>query len=425
MNVEDILSDLIRIQTVNPPGNEIELAKYLKDLFDNNSIKNEIIESSPGRASFFAYLGEGKKSLLFLSHTDVVPATDGWNFPPFSGEIKNGFVYGRGALDCKGLVAAEAFAVIRLAREKKLEGRLVFAATADEETGGMYGVKYLIENHKDKFTVDFAVNEGAEPPINADGTTFHFIGTGEKGLAWVKLEAKGFSAHGSLPMLGDNAVIKMANAIKHLADYRPEVILTPEVERIFRTVAKLKGLDIEINKDNIDEIIANIEDRTFASYLSAITRMTVSPDVIHGGVKTNIIPDLCEAEVDVRFMPGQDRTYVLNELSKITGGLDGEITHYNTPTTSDAGTDYYRIIAGTLKEFIGDSPVVPSISSGGTDSRFLRDIGIPCYGVGMMTFKSDQEMRQAVHGKNEKLDIESLRLKSDFLKKLAENYLTA
>jgi acetylornithine deacetylase/succinyl-diaminopimelate desuccinylase-like protein len=227
LNVENILSDLIRIQTVNPPGGELELAKYLKDLFDNNGIKNEIIESSPGRASFFAYLGEGKKSLLFLSHTDVVPATDGWRFPPFSGEIKDGFVHGRGALDCKGLVAAEAFAVIRLAREKKLKGRLVFAATADEETGGTYGVKYLIENHKDKFAVDFAVNEGAEPPINADGTTFHFIGTGEKGLAWVKLKAKGFSAHGSLPMLGDNAVVKMANAIKQLADYRPEVILTP------------------------------------------------------------------------------------------------------------------------------------------------------------------------------------------------------
>jgi acetylornithine deacetylase/succinyl-diaminopimelate desuccinylase-like protein len=424
LNVENILSDLIRIQTVNPPGGELALAKYLKDLFDRNGIANEIIESSPERASFFGYLGEGTKSMMFLSHTDVVPATDGWSFPPFSGEIKDGFIHGRGALDCKGLVSAEAFAMIRLAQEKKLKGRLVFAATADEETGGTYGVRYLVQNHRDKFNVDFAVNEGAEPPINAGGITFHFIGTGEKGLAWVKMKAKGFSAHGSLPMLGDNAVTKMANAIKQLAEYQPEVVLIPEVKRIFSTVAEQQGLKTEITRDSIDKIIVNIQDRTFASYLSSITRMTVSPNVVHGGVKTNIIPDLCEAEVDVRFMPGQDRDFVLNELRKMTGDMDMEIIQYNTPTTSDADTEYYRVVAGTLKEFTGGSPVVPSISSGGTDSRFLRDIGIPSYGVGVMTFKSDQTMRQAVHGKDEKLDVESLRLKSDFLKKLAENYLT-
>jgi acetylornithine deacetylase/succinyl-diaminopimelate desuccinylase-like protein len=424
VNVENILSDLIRIQTVNPPGGELGLAKYLKDLFESKGIKNEIIEPSPGRASFFAYLGEGERSLLFLSHTDVVPATEGWSFPPFSGDIKDGFVHGRGALDCKGLVAAEADAVIRLAQENKLKGRLVFAATADEEAGGTYGVRYLVQNYKEKFAVDFAINEGAEPPVHLNGTSFHFIGTGEKGLAWVRLTAKGFSSHGSLPLLGDNAVTKMANVIKKLADYRPEVVLTPEVKRIFSTVAELKGLDGEIEEKNVDRIIGDMQDRAFAGYLAAITRMTVSPNVIHGGIKTNIIPEHCEAEIDIRFLPGQDREYVMSELDKVTGNVDREITHYNTPTSSDADSEFYHLIAGTLQEFIGDSPVVPSISSGGTDSRFLRDIGIPCYGVGVMTFKSDRSMRQAVHGKDEKIDVKSLRVKSDFLKKLAENYLT-
>jgi acetylornithine deacetylase/succinyl-diaminopimelate desuccinylase-like protein len=424
VNVENILSDLIRIQTVNPPGGELGLAKYLKDLFESKGIKNETIEPSPGRASFFAYLGEGERSLLFLSHTDVVPATEGWSFPPFSGDIKDGFVHGRGALDCKGLVAAEADAVIRLAQENKLKGRLVFAATADEEAGGTYGVRYLVQNYKEKFAVDFAINEGAEPPVHLDGTSFHFIGTGEKGLAWVRLTAKGFSSHGSLPLLGDNAVTKMANVIKKLADYRPEVVLTPEVKRIFSTVAELKGLDGEIEEKNVDRIIGDMQDRAFAGYLAAITRMTVSPNVIHGGIKTNIIPEHCEAEIDIRFLPGQDREYVMSELDKVTGNVDREITHYNTPTSSDADSEFYHLIAGTLQEFIGDSPVVPSISSGGTDSRFLRDIGIPCYGVGVMTFKSDRSMRQAVHGKDEKIDVKSLRVKSDFLKKLAENYLT-
>ena len=424
MNVENILSDLIQIQTVNPPGRELELAHYLRDMFNRYGIDNDIIEPSPGRASFLAYLGEGNKRLLYLSHTDVVPATEGWSFPPFSGDISDGFVHGRGALDCKGLVSAEAFAFIRLAQENKLKGRLTFAATADEETGGKFGVRYLVQNYREKLEADFAINEGAEPPVQFDGTTFHFIGTGEKGLAWVKLKSTGFSSHGSLPMLGDNAVVKMADIIKKLSDYQPQVLLIPEVNKLFSEVARLQGMDKEITVKDVDPIIRNMDDKTFASYLTAITRMTVSPNIVHGGVKTHIIPDSCEAEIDIRFMPGHDRSHVLDELGAITGDAEIEITQYNSPTFSDADSEFYDVIEGTLKEFIVDSPVVPSITSGGTDSRFLRDIGIPCYGVGVMTFKSDQSMRQAVHGKDEKLDIESLRLKSDFLKKLAENYLS-
>ena len=141
LEIENMLADLIRIQTVNPPGGETEVARYLKRLFDDYSIPNEIIEPSPGRGSFIAYLGEGKKSLLLLSHADVVLASEGWSFAPFSGEIKGGFVHGRGALDCKGLLAAEACAVINLARNTSLSGRLIFAAAADEETGGELGMK--------------------------------------------------------------------------------------------------------------------------------------------------------------------------------------------------------------------------------------------------------------------------------------------
>ncbi|MFC1978227.1 M20/M25/M40 family metallo-hydrolase, partial [Chloroflexota bacterium] len=136
MEIESLLSKLIQIQSVNPPGGETEVARYLKHLFDEYQVPNEIIESTPGRGSFLAYLGEGEKSLLYLSHTDVVPASEGWSFNPFSGEISDGFIHGRGALDCKGLVAAEAFAVLQLASSTKLEGRLIFAATADEEAGG-------------------------------------------------------------------------------------------------------------------------------------------------------------------------------------------------------------------------------------------------------------------------------------------------
>ncbi|MBI2288462.1 MAG: M20/M25/M40 family metallo-hydrolase [Chloroflexi bacterium] len=201
MEIESLLSDLIRIQSVNPPGGETEVARYLKRLFDEYRIPNEIIESGPGRGSFLAYLGEGDRRLLYLSHIDVVPVSEGWAFAPFSGEVKDGFVYGRGALDCKGLVAAEAYAVIKLARSGKLGGRLIFAATADEEAGGKMGVEYLVENHKSKLMADFVVNEGGKEPLKVCDKVCHFMQVGEKGICWTKLKARGTSAHGSLPLL--------------------------------------------------------------------------------------------------------------------------------------------------------------------------------------------------------------------------------
>ena len=425
MKVENILADLIRINTVNPPGGEMELAKYLKRLFDEHKIPNEIIESSPGRGNFLAYLGEGEneKRLLYLAHSDVVPVTEGWSFDPFSGDIKDGFVHGRGALDCKGLAAAEAYAVIELARTAKLKGKLIYAATAGEETGGVYGVKYLLDNCGDKLTADFVINEGAEAPVVINGKTCNFVGVGEKGYIWVDLKEEGMSHHASIPWLGDNAVVKMADVIKKLAGYQPRIVLIPEVKRLIQAIAELQGFTQEVTEKNVDQVIQQVEDRIFAGYLKAITRMTVSPNVVRGGAKRNIIPDNCELEVDVRVLPGQDPDYVSKELGQLVGDSEMKLPRYDTPTISDSESEYYALICDTLKEFVGDAPVLPSISGGGTDSKHIRPLGIPCYGIGVMTLNLDNKMRQSVHGRDEKIDIDSLRLKADFLVRLARRYL--
>lgn len=423
MKIESLLADLIQIQSVNPPGSETEVANYLKRLFDEYHIPNEIIEPSPGRGSFLAYLGEGEKRLLYLSHTDVVPASEGWSFAPFSGEIKDGFVHGRGALDCKGLVAAEACAVINLARSTKFRGRLIFAATADEETGGTLGVKYLVENYKGKIMADFAINEGGKEPLRIGNRTCQFIQSGEKGPAWVKLKVGGVSSHGSLPMLGDNAVVKMAEVIKGLAQYQPKITLIPEVRQLIQAVAEIGGFGNAISEENVDQAIDGLEDKIFAGYLTAITRMTVSPNVVHGGVKTNIVPDNCEAELDIRVLPGQDKEYIAKELGRITGNAEMEFKQYSAPTFSTSDSEFYRLVSDALKETTGDAMILPCISSGATDSRFLRGIGIPCYGIGMMALNLDPTMRQSVHGRDERIDIDSLRLKSDFLTKVARIYL--
>ena len=423
MGIESLLSDLIQIQSVNPPGGETEVARYLKRLFDECRIPNEIIEPSPGRGNFLAYLGEGEKSLLYLSHTDVVPVSEGWSFDPFAGEIKDGFVHGRGALDCKGLVAAEAYAVLNLARSGKLGGRLIFAATAGEETGGVVGVKYLVENCKDKIMADFVINEGGWNPMRIGGKTCHFVQAGEKGIIRPKLKARGVSSHGSVPMFGDNAVVKMADVVKGLAEYQPQMVLIPEVKQLIQAVAKLEGLGNEINNNNADQVIQQLGDRVLAGYLTAITRMTVSPNVIHGGAKVNIVPDSCEAEVDIRVLPGQDKEYVVKELEKVFSSIEIEKTRYDAPTFSSTDNEFYRLVLNTMKEYIDDDIVLPCVSSGGTDSRHLRPIGIPCYGIGMMARNLDDKMRQSIHGKDEKIDIDSLQLKSDFLISLARRYL--
>ena len=421
-SVEKILSDLIKIQSVNPPGGETKAAQYLKRLFDQYSIPNEIVEPEPGRASFVAHIGEGEKKLLYLSHTDVVPASDGWDFPPFSGEIKDGFVHGRGAIDCKGLAAVEACAVIRLAQTTHLNGELIFAATADEEVGGALGAGILSEKYPHKIRADFAINEGDEP-LTINGRTYHSISVGEKGPAWMKLTAKGISSHGSVPVSEHNAVVKMAKVIIGLAQYQPHIVLTPQTKSLLQTIVRLDGINDEINEANVDDILRKLRDNTVLPYLSAITRMTISPDVIHGGVKTNIVPDSCEAQVDIRILPGQTWEYVLNELKEIFGDVQAEPLQYHLPSFSSSENKYYYLVEETMQEFVGGAPILQTISTGATDSRYLREMGILSYGIGVLTLNMDKALSDSVHGKNEKIDVASLRLKTDFLIKLAKKYL--
>lgn len=424
MTPETILADLIKINTTNPPGNEIEAALYLKNLFDAAGIAGEIIEPEPGRGNFIARLGEGERKLLFLSHTDVVPAGEGWDFDPFSGEIKNGAVYGRGAIDCKSLVAAGACAMLILAKEPPLNGTLIFAATADEEKGGKYGVRYLVERHREKIQAGFAVNEGAEEPVVLGKQPVHFIQTGEKGTVWSKLEAKGVSCHGSLPGLGDNAVVRMAGAVKALAEYKPEIRIIPEVALMLQEILRLKKLNVK--PEEIDAVLGSFEDKIFAEYLRAITRMTVSPNVIHGGEKVNVVPDCCQAEVDIRILPRQDEDYVLKELQKLLpDGVEVEILNYHAPSFSPVNSPYYTLLEETSKK-TGESNILclPQISTGATDSRFLREAGIPCYGIAPMTKDFDPQIKATVHGKNERIDIASLYVKVEFLTALARTYLS-
>lgn len=423
---ERMLSDLIRLNTVNPPGNEFKVARYLKEIFTAAGIDHEIIESEKGRANFIARLGSGTRKLLYLSHADVVPAGDGWDHDPFGGEIAGGMVWGRGALDCKGLMAAQVNAVLRLAREAStLNGTLILAATADEERGGAYGVQHLLNNCPEKIRADFIVNEGGEGPRTVDGRQIYFVQVGEKGTAWSKLHTGGYSCHGSVPSLGDNAVLKMARAIDALGGYQPEIIFIPEVRLLLQELLKIKGLQEPLTENNVDTFLDNMAERSFAETLRAMTRLTISPNTIEGGTKTNIVPDSCTAGVDIRILPGQNRDYVIGELRRLIGEeIEIEIANFVAPTFSTAQSASYRLITEATKEVAGkDVLCLPHISPGATDSRFLRAAGIPAYGIGHMARRADPELGATIHGKNERIDLASLYFRADFFLALAKKYL--
>jgi len=426
---EKILSDLIRINSSNPPGNETAVALYLKELFQNAGAAVEIVEPEEGRGSFIARIGSGPKRLLYLSHSDVVPVGEGWDFEPFSGEVKDGIIYGRGALDCKDLMAAQVSAALQLIEEKApLQGELIIAATADEEMGGRLGAGYLIEKRPELIEADYAINEGADHPIVLDGRMLYFLQVGEKGTAWCTLKAHGTSGHGSIPTLADNAVVKMSRAVSRLHNYRAEVILIPEVEKLLRNLAELCGIKIDsLGPDQVDTLLEELPlEKSFVESLRSMTRMTVSPNAIRGGTKTNIVPDYCEADIDIRILPGQDCDYVESELRLIISkDIEIDFNEYRAPTFSSSQEPFYKLMEETTLEAAGKNALcLPGISAGSTDSKFIRSSGIPAYGIGHMAEGFDPRVRTTVHGRNERTDIASLQLKTKFLKELARRYLS-
>ncbi len=426
---EKILSDLIRIDSTNPPGNETAVALYLKKLFEDAGVESNIIEPEKGRGSFLVRIGTGSKKLLYLSHSDVVPAGEGWDFEPFSGEIKDGLIHGRGALDCKDLMAAQVSAALQLLEEKTpLNGQLIIAATADEEMGGRLGAGYITENHPDYIEADYTINEGADHPIILDGRMLYFLQVGEKGTAWCRLKAHGTSGHGSIPSLADNAVVKISRAVSRLNNYRAEVVLIPEVEKLLRSLAELCAIKVDaLGPDQVDALLEELPlEKSFVESLRSMTRMTVSPNVIKGGSKTNIVPDYCEADVDIRILPGQDCEYVESELRLIINKeIEIEFTEYRTPTFSSSKESFYKLMEEVTLEMSGSSALcLPIISAGSTDSKFIRGAGIPAYGIGHMAEGFDPQARTTVHGRNERTDSASLKLKTAFLKEVARRYLS-
>jgi acetylornithine deacetylase/succinyl-diaminopimelate desuccinylase-like protein len=437
--VTDFLSGLIRINTTNPPGNEIEAAKYVAKALEQDGFKCELLESSLGRGSVVTRLkGDSRKpSLLLLSHLDVVAANPKeWTVDPFGGLVKDGFVWGRGALDMKGMTAVEVMALKLLKRNgAKLKGDVLLAATADEERGGEAGAGWLVQNHLDKVHADCVLNEGGGMAMPINGKEMFTINTAEKGILWFKVRAAGTPGHGSVPGAADNAILRMNKVVEKLGHYRPKISLVPTVKQYVSEIAKsndLKDLSVLLQdpgkSDQILDAMAR-KDKYFAEELRARLRMTVTPTMINGGVKENIVPSECEAVFDCRVLPGQTTAKAFGEVKSLLkdAGLDKlsfEIIQANEPSESSLDTPLYKQIILALEEFQPECHVTPVMLTGGTDSRFFRKLGSICYGFHPIRPETSySEMQKTIHGIDERISEQNLVFGTSVLYDVVQRFM--
>jgi acetylornithine deacetylase/succinyl-diaminopimelate desuccinylase-like protein len=422
------LQDLVRIPTVNTgarpdTGNETAACALLSPILRDAGISSQVHESAPGRGNLLARLGTpGGKRLLLMSHTDVVPVEDEslWEHPPFSGTIDKGRIYGRGADDDKADVVAYCMALVLLQRAGvKLNGELIYLAAADEESGGRWGAGWMADRFPDALRADFAVNEGGGVPISTPRGLLYPLNTGEKSRLEAHITRQGRSGHASRPWAANNPVPVLAEAIQRIQSYEPEIDVS---HPFFRAVLSALGVQQAPTAENIDRIADGLENASLGTTLKAASRMTITPTMLNAGVKSNSIPDRASLVCDVRGLPGQDDRFLRQELGHILDGLDLDVDVLYTAVSnaSPADSEFVGLLRQALAAALPERPfeLIPSLTVGFTDSRFIRPLGTHVFGFGPHHPDAERQ-RSGVHGNNEFMEIDSLMLRTRFAVALA------
>ena len=412
--VTQLLSRLIQVDTTNPPGNETAAAELLRDYLQANGLECELYARTPERANLVTRIkgtGDGP-SLLFLGHTDVVLADPAeWSVPPFSGEVRDGEVWGRGALDMKSEVAANAVAIASLAREGfRPKGDLIFAATADEEVGDGFGLEWLCEAHPDAVRCDFAINEGGGDRLQIDGTTYWICATAEKMSAPFRITVRGRSGHASMPGIADNALVKAARLVERIAGYEPPREIQQEV------AAFLRVLDTEL--DALPQ--------TPRELVEPLLAPTFSPTMISASQKRNVIPATCEVTVDCRLLPGSTPADIEPTIRAVLGDdtdYDIEFTEAQGGTRSALDTPLWRAVESFVADAEPGSRAVPICTAGFTDSHWLREaFGTVAYGFFPARMPSEV-MATLIHSADERIPVDDLELGVTWLRHAARELL--
>jgi len=434
-----LLRDLIRIPSINPPnppGPELDAANHIAGVLAAAGLAPQVFEPFPGRGSVVARLhgdGTGGEPLLLLSHLDVVPAQpDGWTHPPFAAEVADGYVWGRGAVDMKAMVAYELQVVRLLAARARNTGLdpaidpipglrrdVIFACTADEEAGGLQGARWLVEHHPELLRAAGALNESGAVSVELGGRRFYPIQVAEKGMQVYRIAVRGTWGHGSMPR-EDNAAVLAAEVVTRLAQ-PGEPRLTPVMGRFLsglaaalddepaRLVHAIAGDDPRRSAVALDALC----EPTYARALRALLRDTISPNVIHAGVKYNVIPGDASVEIDVRLLPGTAPDDMREEILARLGDLGPrcEVTRVLDlpPAESPIDSDLYRLLEDTVRAHDPDGVPLPVMAPFATDAKHLALLGVPTYGFAPLRLGPDDRFLELFHGVDERVSLDALR----------------
>jgi len=406
----ELLSRYLKIDTTNPPGNEDRGVAFFAEIFDQEGIAYKTYEASPGRGSIRAVIpGTGEKgAVILLNHIDVVPArADEWSIHPFSGEIQDGYIYGRGALDMKGQGILELLAFLEFKRKGLTPCRdLIFLAVADEEAGGINGVQYILNKYGEEIQADLVLNEGGFGISDVlPGRPLFMIATAEKGVCRVKLKRSGPPGHGSSPH-GENALEKLVQGLSRLLAKENPVIITPLIAEYFKQLASswtfLKPYLQDGKRETLVEILTR-EGMLEMPQMAAILKNTISLNLMHAGNKINVIPSMAEAELDIRLLPGTDPESVVAEIKEHLADEDIMVESGGTFRASESSmdTEDFSIIKDVHLAHFPDALAVASLLFGASDSRFFRKKGISCYGVCPVLLSLEELSK--IHGIDERI----------------------
>jgi acetylornithine deacetylase/succinyl-diaminopimelate desuccinylase-like protein len=425
----DLLSRYIRVNTSNPPGNEKQAADFLRGVLEKEGFSVNVWEPAPGKANLIARLaGTGRKRpIILLHHMDVVPASPQfWSVDPFGGVVKDGFVYGRGAIDTKGLGIAQLLSVLTLKRQGiTLDRDVIIVATSDEEIGGVLGAGNVAKEHVAELrNAEFVLNEGGNITVNAAGKTEYYgVLAAEKAPFWLELTARGTPGHGSIAR-EDTAPNRLIKALEKVRTWEQPLTVTPAVERYFAAIAPTAAPELRPVLADIRKAIADPAGRAklAASPIHhALVRNTISITVLEGSNKTNVIPPIARAELDVRLLPGVDPQQFLAEIKQRTAdqGIDVRSLGIGWPApNASLDSELYRAIGTIANRHETGAPIAPLVSTGFTDSHYFMELGMQCFGFA--PFKMTEQERQRLHGNDERISEENLKYGTRFMYELLQ-----
>ncbi|MDH3294843.1 MAG: M20/M25/M40 family metallo-hydrolase [Acidimicrobiia bacterium] len=435
----ELLQTLIRNACVNDgradSGEEVRNADTLTSLLEEHGLDVERYEAHPGRVSIISRIpGTDREapSLCLMGHTDVVPVNeDGWRHDPFGGELIEGEVWGRGAVDMLNITSSMAVAFCHLATSGlQPRGDLIYFGVADEEAGSSYGAQWMADHHRDAMYADYVLTESGGLHGGTSDQPAISVNVAEKGVAWRRLLIKGTPGHGSMPFRTDNALVKAAAVVQRLADYSP----TPRFGELWSNQVEALPVDDQTkallrDPNEIDGLLARIPSAGTAGYLHACTHTTFSANVVDGGLmKTNVIPDAVELEVDVRTLPGEDAASVDAHLRTALGDLadqvEFEIIMDDPASISRTDNPLWEALDRAVAMEFPSARLQPNMTVGFTDARVYRSLGSVAYGAGLFSPTIDAgEFSRRFHGHNERIDLESLELSTRLWVNVARHLL--